>query len=299
MARVLGRATVSIAGDPVWNGITQLIDLERELGVRSTWFVLCGAPSLQSALAGDLTYGPDSSRLRRILDLLATERHQVGLHGSFATMDSAERFGAERAQISRLAGGDTRAVRQHYLRMRPGRTQRLMRQAGFQYDATYGFPDRNGFRLGVADVVPGWDAEEERESGLVEVPLVWMDRALSKYSGVENPEAWVADGLELARACAECEGLWVGLWHPNLVPALGFPGAPAALRALLQGLLRDRPFVATLDGIVDWRVARRSVRAIAQATDGTLRLDGAARCPEIALEDAAGRTVQIAPWPRR
>src|SRR2546430_17478224 len=36
----------------------------------------------------------------------------------------------------------------------PGVTERAMAEAGFWYDSTFGFPDRNGFRLGVADVVP-------------------------------------------------------------------------------------------------------------------------------------------------
>src|SRR5256885_8202858 len=49
----------------------------------------------------------------------------------------------------------------------------------------------------------------------------WMDRALSKYRGVEDPERWVAAGLALARACRDVEGLWVGVWHPNLTAPLG------------------------------------------------------------------------------
>src|SRR2546422_4631320 len=45
-----------------------------------------------------------------------------------------------------------------------------------------------------------WDAGGERPIGLEEVPLCWMDRAFSKYRGVEDPERWVAAGLALARA---------------------------------------------------------------------------------------------------
>src|SRR5690606_31095049 len=107
---------------------------------------------------------------------------------------------------------------------------------GLAWDATYGFADRNGFRLGVADVVPGWDAASGARSGLDEVPLVWMDRALSKYRGLEDPAAWVDDGLELAGRAREVDGLWVGLWHPNLAGALGFPGAEAEFERLLDRL---------------------------------------------------------------
>jgi len=143
-----------------------------------------------------------------------------------------------------------------------------MAAAGFAYDATYGFPDRNGFRLGVADVVPAWDDRLRQTTSLDEIPLMWMDRAQSKYQGIEDPEHWVEDALETARACESVEGLWVGLWHPNLTPALGYPGAPPAYRRLLMALMARDPYVATLDRIVAWRRLRRSVRAKGITPDG-------------------------------
>jgi hypothetical protein len=164
-------------------------------------------------------------------------------------------------------GANRAGVRQHYLRMWPGPTQRAMRTAGFTYDATFGFPDRNGFRLGSADIVPSSFAE-----GLDEVPLVWMDRALSKYRGIEDPNAWVDDALELAATARGVEGLWVGLWHCNLTPPLGYPGAPAAYTRLLAEIMRESPYIATLDRLVAWRRARRGVRATAVAPDGRCSL---------------------------
>ena len=107
-------------------------------------------------------------------------------------------------------------MRQHYLRMRAATTPRGMASAGFAYDSTYGFADRNGFRLGTADVLPLWDAERQQPVGLDEAPFVWMDRALSKYQHVETPRAWIDDALALAERCRSVEGLWVGIWHPNL-----------------------------------------------------------------------------------
>ena len=95
-----------------------------------------------------------------------------------------------------------------------------------------------------------------------------MDRALSKYRGEERPAAWTEDGLDLARRCREVEGLWVGLWHPNLWPALGFPGAPAAFESLLQGVTEHDPWMAPIGTIVSWRRRRRAVRVIAMAPDG-------------------------------
>jgi hypothetical protein len=289
-------AARAVVGDPVLEGLSRLLELERELSILSTWFVLCGTPTRRTVAAGDLTYRPESRRARVAFEAIADGGHEIGLHGSFATMESASEMRAQRARLAGLTGEEAGGVRQHFLRMRPGATQRAMVAAGFRYDSTYGFPDRNGFRLGVADVVPAWDAERERTEPLDELPLLWMDRALSKYRGVENPDAWVDDALELAELCRKVEGRWVGLWHPNLTPALGFPGAPAAFERLARTIAAQDAFIAPAGRIATWRAARRSVRAERIAPDGSViarvRADSQVAvdsAPAVVLEDSTGR----------
>jgi len=168
-----------------------------------------------------------------------------------------------------------------------------MLAAGFRYDTTWGFPDRNGFSLGVADVIPVWDAAAERPIGLDEVPLCWMDRTLSKYAGIEDPGAWVAEGEALAQACRQVEGLWVGVWHPNLTPALGFPDAPGAFHTLLGRLVAQEPFIGTLSAMVEWRAARRSIRVRRLAPDGRIDAHAPVRASfPLRLEDPTSRTLQ-------
>jgi hypothetical protein len=284
-ARVLGAAFASLFGDPVGRGVADLLERESAAGIRSTWFILCGTPTFATMRAGDLTYSPESRAAREILKSLVSRGHAVGLHGSFATMDEGSAFAAQRARLAGLVGREIAGVRQHFLRMRPGATHRAMRDAGFAYDASLGFADRNGFRLGVADVVPVWDAERETAIGLDEVPLCWMDRALSKYRGVEDPRTWVKDALKMAQRSRNVGGLWVGVWHPSLVPALGFPGASEAFTDLAQGIVAGDPCLASLDELVAWRRVRRSARVKSLAPDGRIELttlDGAT----VALEEA-------------
>ncbi len=271
-ARAAGQALSSIGRGPVERGIDRLLAAERARSVRSTWFVLCGTPTLKTLVDGDLTYRPEARATRRNLEAIKEGRHSIGLHGSRETVASLERFAEQRRRLQRLAGIAAEGVRQHFLRFDPARTPQAMTQAGFRYDSTVGFPDRNGFRIGVADVVRVWD-------GMDEVPFTWMDRALSKYRGVEDPEAWIDEALALARSCRDVEGLWVGVWHPNLTDALGFPGAPAAYERLLDGLLADHPFVGTLDDIVDWRARRRALRIERVAEDGRYELSQASSVP--------------------
>jgi hypothetical protein len=265
---VLAAAARAIWADPLGNGVRLLLAEEAQRDLASTWFVLCGTPTLGTLLAGDLTYRPEGSRTVAALQAIVAAGHEVGLHGSFETGRVAGVFEAQRRRLARLAGREIAGVRQHFVKMDPGVTHRSMIAAGFGYDATYGFPDRNGFRLGVADVIPGWDEERRRSTELMEVPLHWMDRALSKYRGIEHPDAWINDALDLASAAREVDGLWVGLWHPNLTAPLGYPGAPEAFAHLVDELRGLQPYWGRLQDIVAWRRARKSVRARSVTADG-------------------------------
>jgi hypothetical protein len=294
VGRVARAARRNLGRDPVARGVHALLQLEAHHGIRATWFIICAPPTLRSMAAGDSTYRPDGPAARRIFSALTQAGHEIGLHGSFATADDAKRLGAQRRTLARLADTPVTGVRQHFLRMQPGRTQDHMVEAGFDYDATWGFADRNGFRLGVADVIPAWSAGREATLPLDLLPLVWMDRALSKYAGIEEPGRWVEDARELMRECKAVEGAWVGLWHPNTMEALGFPGAEPAFVSLLQAVADDRPYFGSGQKLVQWRRFRRSVRAARVAADGRVLLTTTAgHRTMIALEDESGDTTQV------
>lgn len=289
-ARVAAAAAASVGRPVVWRAIADLLAVEARRHVRSTWFVLCDRPTLATARAGDLTYRPDATGARRIFDALRAAGHEIGLHGSFATSDDHARFGVQRSLLRSITGAEPAGVRQHYLRMRAATTPRGMTAAGFAYDSTYGFADRNGFRLGTADVLPLWDAERQAVVGLDEAPFVWMDRALSKYHHVESPRAWIDDALMLAERCRDVEGLWVGIWHPNLAPALGFPDAPAAYAQLVAELVRGDAHVAPLGELVAWRRARRALRARLIKDGQSITLAGSVPQPTgFTIRDGEGR----------
>lgn len=258
--QVLGAAVTGVLVDPVRRGIEAVLQAERRADARSTWFIICGPKSVASMRAGDVTYRHDSGAVRRILAALRQGEHEIGLHGSFETAADGTRFIAQRMQLASLADASVRGVRQHFLKRTVGTTERAMETAGFAFDSTGGFPDRNGFKLGLADVVPVWDAEQGRALALEEVPFCWMDRAQSKYLGIEEPTRWIDDALELADRCEAVQGVWCGIWHPNLTPALGFPDAHEAYQRLVRSLESRNAWLAPIGEVVRWRQARRALR---------------------------------------
>jgi len=289
-----GRATLA-GGDPVSASAAHVIATVQSAGIRSTWFVITGTPTLTSIRQGDVTYTPESPRAVRIIRSARDAGAEVGLHGSFETYVTTALFARQRDRLRAIVGDSTdiRGVRQHFLRMRPGVSHRAMQDAGFRYDSTFGFPDRNGFRLGVADVVRVWHDAGGAALDLEEVPFIWMDRALSKYRGVEDPGAWIDDALALARICESVEGVWTGIWHPNLSDALGFPGAPRAFERLVREIMARSPWSATMGEIVTWRRARRDARAAGRDGSGRIRLRTSD--PRVRLEDGTGRPLATVP----
>lgn len=266
---VVASAAASIFSDPIRTGVRAVLEAERAAGAKSTWFIICGSPTLASVRAGDVTYLPENPRVRAILAELRGAGHEVGLHGSFETAVDGATFVYQRTRLARLTEGAVHGVRQHFLKRTVGETERAMESAGFSYDSTAGFPDRNGFRLGLADVVPVWDHESQRPLALDELPFCWMDRAQSKYQGIEDPSRWIDDAIELADRATEVRGVWCGIWHPNLTPALGFPGAHEAYARLVRELAAGGAWLASADAIVRWRRARRSLRVRAITPSGS------------------------------
>lgn len=277
LARSWWAALRSVHRNAASNGVAQLLALEGAAQVPSTWFVLCGTPTFATFAAGDLTYHPESARARIMISRVGAAGHEIGLHGSFETSRRPAAFAEQRDRLATLTGSAATGVRQHFVKLRPGSTHQQMAASGFAYDASMGFSDRNGFRLGVADVVPAWSAAEERPLDLDLVPFAWMDRALSKYSGIEQPLRWVSDGMELAERCQAAEGLWAGIWHPNLVPPMGFPDAPEANAALIGELKSRNPWFATHRDLTAWRRARRSAMAV--AVDGAGKVTARTSAP--------------------
>ena len=293
IASALGAAVRHTFGSPVWAAARYVLTVERSLEVRSTWFVITGTPTWRTVRDGDVTYLAESPAARQIVNAALAAGHEVGLHGSFETWTRAEQFTAQRERLERITGRPVRGVRQHFLRMRPGTSHAAMRDAGFAYDSTCGFPDRNGFRAGVADVFEPWDDARKQALALDVVPFAWMDRALSKYRGIEDPGEWVNDAMSLALTCRDVEGVWNGIWHPNLSAPLGFPGAEAAFYRLCVALVTREPWSATLGEIVEWRRLRRSARAKGVGADGTVTLAVTGDASRVALEDPAGRAMPV------
>ena len=195
--------------DPNWT-FERVLELEREHGARSTFFLLAGHNHPAD--------GPSPEayeRLRpRLVETLIGGGAEVGLHGSYTAAEHPARLAREKEELERLAGA-LEGQRYHYLRIDPARNLKTVAAAGFRYDSSLGFADAVGFRAGLAHPFRPWDHEAGRPLDLIEIPLAYMDVTFEeRYLDLPAREA-ERHLLRLIEWAAENGGGFAVLWHTD------------------------------------------------------------------------------------
>jgi peptidoglycan/xylan/chitin deacetylase (PgdA/CDA1 family) len=196
--------------DPNWR-FAETAAAERELGARSTFFLIAGHGHRADGAAPEAY-----DRLRpRLVETLLESGAEVGLHGSYLAAEDIGRLARERAVLAQL-DGPLIGQRYHYLRVDPHRNLAPLSGIGFRYDTSLGFPDALGFRAGIAHPFRPWNFARDRPADLVEVPLAVMDATLAeeRYANLSAADA-KPQVLELLDRAAEHGGAFSILWHPE------------------------------------------------------------------------------------
>jgi peptidoglycan/xylan/chitin deacetylase (PgdA/CDA1 family) len=196
--------------DPYWRFEQVTAELRRR-GARSTYFVMTDHRHPADGPSAELY-----DRLRpRLVETLLEGGAEVGLHGSYTAADDPAQLALEAEQLRDLAG-EVKGHRYHYLRLDMQRNLAAIQRLGFGYDCSLGFPDRPGFRAGIAQPFRPWDFAAERPFDLVEIPLAVMDTTLAEERylnlSVRQAEPRLLELLDWAR---ENGGAFSLLWHPG------------------------------------------------------------------------------------
>jgi hypothetical protein len=161
----------------------------------------------------DANYRLEEAQVIRLLHDLAEQGMEVGVHGSFTSLDEQDQLRNEFACLRRF-GFDPKGGRQHWLRFTVDRLIREVERTGAAYDTSLGWTDQVGFRAGACFAFPPYNFESERPASFLEIPLVIMDQALQES---EKSEEKRYDAAAAILAVSRQYG-WGGislLWHPN------------------------------------------------------------------------------------
>jgi peptidoglycan/xylan/chitin deacetylase (PgdA/CDA1 family) len=190
----------------------ELMAVSEARGLRSAFFFIAGGTP---PLDGD--YSLDDPWVRRLLRRIHERGHEIGLHGSYATMTDPGMLAGELERLRRACAEEgveqeRWGGRQHFLRWRCPDTWRAWDEAGLDVDSSLGFHDDAGFRCGTSHPFPVFDLERRRELRLREQPLVAMEVALLDR-GSSSPAGAGARLRALKDACRRHGGAFTLLWH--------------------------------------------------------------------------------------
>jgi hypothetical protein len=205
-----------------------LAELEQSMGAVATYFFMCGRYDLRR-------YGCRSvwpvGRLRRLVGLAQRHGHRVGLHGSAYGIQDDD-YDRRIESLAELAGAPVTWYRNHYLAWDAAQSPPTLFRSGLRVDSTCGFNDGAGFRAGLPWTYELWDIQGDRPSGVMEIPLIFMDAG----HDLSLDKTWD----DLRRMLEEVEsvgGAVAVLFHPGL-----FVGS--------------RQYVLRYKGLMEWLTAR-------------------------------------------
>jgi hypothetical protein len=107
-------------------------------------------------------------------------------------------------------------MRYHYLRCLYHETLPLLDLAGFAYESSLAFAEREGFRCATAFPFHPYDLREDAPLSLLELPLAVMDTTLQapKYRDLSPRQTYEAAWSVLERVRRSGGGVSI-LWHHN------------------------------------------------------------------------------------
>ncbi len=203
----LWQQTVMPDRTPYMQNIYRLADLSQQYGFKSAFYFMAAEPGPY-----DSGYDPASPVIRRCVDELLEQGHEIGFHPSYRTFGNLEQLALEKARFDQALGLTGYGGRQHYLRFNAPETWRHWEQVGLAYDSTVGYADHEGFRCGTCLPFKPFDVQENRELTIFERPLIAMEGTLYHYRQLSQEES-MGRILKLAERCRLSRGEFTLLWH--------------------------------------------------------------------------------------
>ena len=220
------RGTLLMKKDPYWN-FDRLMDLEKKLGIRSTWYFL------EKTAADNSKYHFSDPGISGLIQKLESDGHEVGIHGTLESSEDQEEMTGAIRRLNEVCDRPVIGIRQHYLKYRFPLTPRLQSRAGLTYDATLGFAEHIGFRNSYAHPFRLYDFEHQKPFEIVQIPLAVMEVSLLEYMKVPHRQAIETIG-PLVEEVTRFRGVFSLLWHNCQLDEEEYPGINRTYRELLE-----------------------------------------------------------------
>lgn len=239
-----------------------ILEIEARHAFRSTFFVLHDRYFARQGAR----FSYRDREIQEIGRLVLKAGCELGVHGGYYRFNNAALYRDSNQQLAEVFGVEPVGIRNHLLRFSYPETWQAQAEAGFEYDATYGYRSVPGPRSGLAFPFFTYDSARSGPGHLLELPLSVMDTSIFRYlrlSGEQSLEfTW-----RLVERLAGHGALVTLLWHNNFFNEPEYWDWQMVYEKLLQRLAPLKPWCATGAEINRWWRARAAVRWEEAASD--------------------------------
>lgn len=169
----------TVTQKPDWLNMDQIMKLESEYDVRSTFFWIVRRGKAEAFENAD--YNFKSSSIQKVVRTVESNGFENGLHKSI----SQDSFQKEIGEFEKKPV----ANRYHYLKFNLPQGFDAIENSGLKLDASLGFAENIGFRNSYGLPYNPFDVTNRKPYTFVEVPLHIMDTTLFKYNRANLAEA--------------------------------------------------------------------------------------------------------------
>lgn len=201
-----------IYGQDLWFNFDQLLKIEKELDVTSSYYFITEKKRKNGYPNAD--YDFSSKQMQEVINKLANIGHEVGIHGSIGTGYDTEKLSGELSKFPNQVHGG----RFHYLMMSTPESFSVIEKSGLVYDTSLGFAEHIGFRNGFCFPYFPYNFENETPFSFLEFPFQMMDKTLIQpyYMGLK-PDAAIRAVKELIDEINKFSGYFIFIWHNNTI----------------------------------------------------------------------------------
>ena len=212
-----------IKGDEPYYNFFRIAELEKEYGVRSTFFILNETHhELSANFMG--RYDIHDPKLEKAIKQLDADGFEIGLHGSYYSYNNKELLAEEKRILEDILEHKLVSTRQHFLN-RDETTWQIQKEIGIKYDSTVGNKKTTGENL---PVFPYYTDE-----GILEMPITVMDSV--RITNEEETEAVI----NACRNVADRGGLIMLNFHQRQLRAPEYEKILDTYRRLIEMGLND------------------------------------------------------------